>query len=635
MNPEQHQAFPGRSPNEAAMGVVGLELRVCRGVGYGVARKKEKKGVQCVFKNMVHARIETIRLFLAYASCMGFMKYQMNVKSAFLYGRIKEEVYACQPLEFKDPDHPDKVYVDDIIFGSTKNELCVKFERQMKDKFQMSSMGELTFFLGLQVKQKEDGIFISQDKYVAEVKKSSMVGFGEMIQYKLTTGLLLLSNLNNGEQEITATVDAKEFTVTKQYEKRIFGEHTPLFPSMLEIQAEDGEGSGHPSEPQPPPSTAQPTNEELILNVVSSSHQKTQKPRQALNKVTELPQTSEPIPNVADEAVYEEWDDKVERAASTAASLDAEQASGNINRTQSTTMHNVPFSQGIGVGGSPRCQEAIEGSISQTRSEMVPTPFYDSPLLGVHTPGSDEERFEQHELTSNVQQQSNDPPLSRGHLLRSREDNIELIKKLMETYTKLSEQKKKRARTPQPIKMRFFKVRVESSAKENLDEEDPSKQGRSMIEEIDQDAGVTLVQIDVEDQGRFDDETNFDARFYKTYTKRRKAVSIGSDGISTASRLFSITEESVSTDGASMPVRTAGMVQEVIISIPSPVAVKDKGKGKMEESKDQRTKRTKLQQKQDMLGHEVVVRLQEELDEEERQMMARVYEATQSFTEKE
>ncbi|GJZ99716.1 putative ribonuclease H-like domain-containing protein, partial [Tanacetum coccineum] len=63
------------------------------------------------------------------------------------------------------------VYVDDIIFGSTNKELCTGFEKLMKDKFQMSSMRELTFFLGLQVHQKEDGIFISQDKYVAEILK--------------------------------------------------------------------------------------------------------------------------------------------------------------------------------------------------------------------------------------------------------------------------------------------------------------------------------------------------------------------------------------------------------------------------------------------------------------------------------
>ncbi|GKA84467.1 putative ribonuclease H-like domain-containing protein [Tanacetum coccineum] len=126
------------------------------------------------------ARIEAIRLFLAYASFMGFLVYQMDVKSAFLYGTIEEEVYVTQPPCFKDPDNPDKVYkVVKALYGlhqalracSTNKELCTGFEKLMKDKFQMSSMGELTFFLGLQVQQKEDGIFISQDKYVDEILK--------------------------------------------------------------------------------------------------------------------------------------------------------------------------------------------------------------------------------------------------------------------------------------------------------------------------------------------------------------------------------------------------------------------------------------------------------------------------------
>ncbi|GKA81719.1 putative ribonuclease H-like domain-containing protein [Tanacetum coccineum] len=64
-----------------------------------------------------------------------------------------------------------QVYVDDIIFGSTKKSWCDEFEALMKSRFQMSSMGELTFFLGLQVKQNKAGIFISQDKYVAEILK--------------------------------------------------------------------------------------------------------------------------------------------------------------------------------------------------------------------------------------------------------------------------------------------------------------------------------------------------------------------------------------------------------------------------------------------------------------------------------
>ncbi|GKD40235.1 uncharacterized mitochondrial protein-like protein, partial [Tanacetum coccineum] len=71
-----------------------------------------------------------------------------------------------------------QVYVDDIIFGSTKKELCTEFEKLMHKKFQMSSMGELTFFLGLQVTQKDDGIFISQDKYVDEILKK--FGFSTM-----------------------------------------------------------------------------------------------------------------------------------------------------------------------------------------------------------------------------------------------------------------------------------------------------------------------------------------------------------------------------------------------------------------------------------------------------------------------
>nr|GEU55992.1 putative ribonuclease H-like domain-containing protein [Tanacetum cinerariifolium] len=107
-------------------------------------------------------RIEAIRLFLDYALFKDFVVYQMDVKSAFLYGKIKEEVYVCQPLGFKDPDFPDKVYkvekslyrlhqaprawhkgdillvqfyVDDIIFGSTMKELCTAFEKLIHEKF--------------------------------------------------------------------------------------------------------------------------------------------------------------------------------------------------------------------------------------------------------------------------------------------------------------------------------------------------------------------------------------------------------------------------------------------------------------------------------------------------------------------
>ncbi|GJZ76942.1 putative ribonuclease H-like domain-containing protein [Tanacetum coccineum] len=144
------------------------------------------------------ARIEAIRLFLAYASFMGFIVYQMDVPDKIykvekaLYGlhqapKAWYETLSTYLLKnrfrrgiidktlFIKKDKGDillvQVYVDDINFGSTKKSLCTKFESLMHKKFQMSSMGGLTLFLGLQVMQRDDGIFISQDKYVADILK--------------------------------------------------------------------------------------------------------------------------------------------------------------------------------------------------------------------------------------------------------------------------------------------------------------------------------------------------------------------------------------------------------------------------------------------------------------------------------
>nr|GEY43162.1 copia protein [Tanacetum cinerariifolium] len=130
-------------------------------------------------KRAIVARIEAIRLFLAYASFMGFMVYQMDVKSAFLYATIKEEVCVYQPIGFEDPDHPDKVY---------------KVVKLMKDKFQMISIRELTFFLGLQVKQKKDGIFISQDKYVAKILRKFGLTKGKSASTPIDTEKPLLKD---------------------------------------------------------------------------------------------------------------------------------------------------------------------------------------------------------------------------------------------------------------------------------------------------------------------------------------------------------------------------------------------------------------------------------------------------------
>jgi hypothetical protein len=167
------------------------------------------------------ARLELIRILLAYATYHGFKLYQMDVKSAFLNGPIKEEVYVEQPPSFEDSEYPShvykllkalyglkqaprawyeclrdflitngfkvgkadptlftktiakdlficQIYVDDIIFGSTNKSSCEEFSRIMIQKFEMSMMGELKYFLRFQIKQLQERNFIYQTKYIQD-----------------------------------------------------------------------------------------------------------------------------------------------------------------------------------------------------------------------------------------------------------------------------------------------------------------------------------------------------------------------------------------------------------------------------------------------------------------------------------
>ncbi|GJT77307.1 retrovirus-related pol polyprotein from transposon TNT 1-94 [Tanacetum coccineum] len=141
------------------------------------------------------ARLEAIRIFLAFAAHMNMVVYQMDVKTAFLNGNLREEVYVSQPDGFVDPDNPNhvyklkkalyglkqapqgkelllvQVYVDDIIFAASTPELCDLFAKIMCSKFKMSMMGKISFFLGLQIFQNPRGIFINQSKYALESLK--------------------------------------------------------------------------------------------------------------------------------------------------------------------------------------------------------------------------------------------------------------------------------------------------------------------------------------------------------------------------------------------------------------------------------------------------------------------------------
>ncbi|GKA53803.1 retrovirus-related pol polyprotein from transposon TNT 1-94 [Tanacetum coccineum] len=143
------------------------------------------------------ARLEAIRIFLTFAAHMNMVVYQMDVKTAFLNGNLREEVYVSQPDGFMDKDNPNhvyklkkalyglkqaprvdgkelllvQIYVDDIIFAASTPELCDLFSKIMCSKFKMSMMGKISFFLGLQISQSPRGIFINQSKYALESLK--------------------------------------------------------------------------------------------------------------------------------------------------------------------------------------------------------------------------------------------------------------------------------------------------------------------------------------------------------------------------------------------------------------------------------------------------------------------------------
>ncbi|GKC77420.1 retrovirus-related pol polyprotein from transposon TNT 1-94 [Tanacetum coccineum] len=174
------------------------------------------------------ARLEAICIFIAFSAHMNMVVYQMDVKTAFLNDILREEVYVSQPDGFVDPENPNhvyklkkalyglkqaprawydllssfllsekfttgtvdptlfvrregkdislvQIYVDDIIFASTKPDLCETFSKVMCSKFKMSMMGKLSFFLGLKISQSPKGIFLNQSKYALEsLKKYGM-----------------------------------------------------------------------------------------------------------------------------------------------------------------------------------------------------------------------------------------------------------------------------------------------------------------------------------------------------------------------------------------------------------------------------------------------------------------------------
>ncbi|GJX10282.1 putative ribonuclease H-like domain-containing protein, partial [Tanacetum coccineum] len=264
---------------------------------------------------------------------IGFMVYQMDVKSAFLYGYIEEEVY-----------------VDDIIFGSTK-ELCSEFEKLMHDKFQMSYMGELTFFLELQVNKKEDGIFISQDKYVAKILRKFCFTDIRTASTPMDTKKPLLKDSDGDDVDVhinrsmigslmyltssrpyimfvckKQTVDATSSTEAEYVATASFYGQKPAGSDEFH-QIVDFLNASHIRYAL----TANPT---VYVSLIKQFWQ-TATAKTLANGEIEITATIDDIvktvtrasTTIADETVHEERGESVERAATIAANLDAEQDS--------------------------------------------------------------------------------------------------------------------------------------------------------------------------------------------------------------------------------------------------------------------------------------------------------------------
>nr|GEY87795.1 hypothetical protein [Tanacetum cinerariifolium] len=267
---------------------------------------KRAIGIKCIYRNKKDERGIVVRnkarlVAQGYTQEEGIDYDEMDVKSAFLYGKIEDEVYVCQPLGFEDPEFPDKVYkvekslyglhqalrawyetlstyllengfqrgqidktlfinrfkgdillvqvyVDDIIFGSTRKELCIEFEKLVHKKFQMSSIGELTFFLGLQVTQKNDGIFISQDKYVDEILKKFSFSTVKIASTPMETSKPLFKDAEAKDEESSEDEEDDEMDV-EAYEEEEEEHPAPADSVVVAPTAADQALSAEETEP--------------------------------------------------------------------------------------------------------------------------------------------------------------------------------------------------------------------------------------------------------------------------------------------------------------------------------------------------------------------------------------------------
>nr|GEY59026.1 retrotransposon protein, putative, Ty1-copia subclass [Tanacetum cinerariifolium] len=457
-------------------------------------------GAEADFNNMesftIVILIPTHKDLLDFASFMEFNVYQMDVKSAFLYGTIEEEVYVSQPPGFI-PRFPNKVY----------KYLCDEFEALMHKSFQLSSIGELTFFLGLLVKKSEEGIFISQDKYVAEILKKLVFSSVKIDSTPIETQKPLVKD------EVAADVDVNLY-------RSMIGSLMYLMASRPDIMFAVCACSRF-----------QFTPKLSHLQAVKRIFRRCKKQIIVTTSTTEAEyvadahccgQTEENVEfhqivdflstcsinyaltavvitesSVRSDLLFNDEDggsDSVERAITIDASLVAAQDNDNIAKTQSMIMSIDPIFQEIDSGHIVGSGEDRMEQESNLTNFVPPTP-HDSPLSGGHTLGSDEGRPNLLELMNICTKLSN-MILS---LQESKTTQEKVITRLKLRVRRL--EKKRKSRTSQPMKKRLFKGRVKTSTDKSLGE-DASKQGRNddQIEDLNLTNGVDT-EVILEDKG--------------------------------------------------------------------------------------------------------------------------------------
>ncbi|GJX27275.1 putative ribonuclease H-like domain-containing protein [Tanacetum coccineum] len=660
-------------------------------------RQEEGIDYEEVFAPM--ARIEAIRLFLAYDSLMGFLLRRSVYLGlhTFLYGTFEEEVYVTQPPGFKDPDNPDKVYkvvkalyglhqASRALYETLANYLFGNgFQRGKIDQtlFIMRQKGEILLV------QKEDGIFIIQDKYVDKILKkfnytdvksaSTLVDLEKPLVkdgdandvdvhlYRSMIGSLMY--LTTFRPDIMFVVCAcARFQVTLKTShllavKRIF-RYLKGKPTLDLWYSRDSPFelvlytySDYVGATQDRKST---TREKSVKQIGKSKEFGTLR----------YPSLVVPMKKVGDEAVHKKLGDRMERAATTASSLEVELESGNINKTQSMATLNGSSPQGTGsatarttddgeveitaridrqvktiteaslrrnlkledsdgitslpnteifeqlaligyvsdsdrltfqkghfspqwrklfsnmkrvsrgysrfptqtkvadeatfisvdvdVGGAVATNIGLDAGQGSGTVHKSPTRPHDSPLLRVHTLGSDEGSMQQNELIDLVTKLKDRVEVLENDLKQTKKVYSSAITKLIIRVKKLEKKvKSNKARR---------RARIVVSEDEDA-EEDSSKQGRK-ISQIDKDPTISLVQFEQ------DMEYDFDVNTAEGFTTTSVPVTTAGIKISTANILVST---------ASVTLKVSTPAKNLVYIRRSAEKRKDKGKAIMKE----------------------------------------------------